>query len=92
MMEDGSGDETDQQRRSICDTNRHTFGFLQSGDQEKVVLATVSPSSTTIAKFPSGERPTQVMFLVVDTGKVSEVLLENRGGEMAFDKDLPHLV
>lgn len=38
--------------------------------------AEFSPSSTTIAKFPSGERPTHAMFFVVETGNVSDVLLE----------------
>lgn len=35
------------------------------------------PSSTRTAKAPSGERPTLVMFLVVETGNVSDVLLED---------------
>lgn len=35
----------------------------------------VQPSSTTIATFPSGETPTQVMFFVVEMGSVSDVLL-----------------
>lgn len=32
------------------------------------------------------------MFLVVDTGKVSEVLLEDRGGKTTLNKDLPPCV
>lgn len=36
------------------------------------------PSSTTIAKFPSGDRPTHVMFFVVETGNVSDVLLKDK--------------
>lgn len=35
----------------------------------------VQPSSTTIATFPSGDTPTQVMFFVVEMGSVSDVLL-----------------
>jgi len=34
------------------------------------------PSSTSMARFPSGETPKQVMFFVVDTGKVSDRLLK----------------
>lgn len=30
------------------------------------------------AKFPSGERPTHAMFLAVERGNVSDVLLEDR--------------
>lgn len=33
------------------------------------------PSSTNIARFPLGDKPTQVMFFVVEMGNVSEVLL-----------------
>lgn len=41
------------------------------------VRGSCSPSSTTTARFPSGDRPTQVMFLAVEMGRVSEVLLED---------------
>lgn len=34
------------------------------------------PSSISMARFPSGETPKQVMFFVVDTGKVSDRLLK----------------
>lgn len=43
--------------------------------QPQTNFKSLSPSSTTTARFPSGDRPTQVMFLVVERGKVSEVLL-----------------
>lgn len=76
VMEDGSGDEADQQRRSVWDTE--TRSHFCASDPGVVALATVSPSSTRMARFPSGDRPTQVMFLLVDTGRVSDVLLGNR--------------
>ena len=47
-------------------------------DRQSCIL----PSSTTTAMFPSGERPTHVMFFVVETGKVSDVLLEERNEEI----------
>lgn len=82
-MEDGSGDQTDQQGGAVW--NADTFTALLCCDhmtlRSALVLVRVSPSSTTMARFPSGERPTQVMFLVVDNGKVSEVLLEDREGQ-----------
>lgn len=34
------------------------------------------PSSISMARFPSGEIPKQLMFFVVDTGKVSDLLLK----------------
>lgn len=58
-------------------TDRQT-GTSSASDPLHLVLAPVSPSSTTMARFPSGDRPTQVMFLAVDTGNVSDVLLGNR--------------
>lgn len=43
------------------------------------LISNAAPSSSTsIARFPSGERPTQVMFLAVDTGSVSDLLLLER--------------
>lgn len=33
------------------------------------------PSSISMARFPSGEIPKQLMFFVEDTGKVSDLLL-----------------
>lgn len=95
-MKGGSGDETDQHRCAICDTNTHFWTFVvffATGGQWlmlKFLYHTlvkdwqrcILPSSTTTAMFPSGERPTHVMFFVVETGNVSDVLLEERKEEI----------
>ena len=39
---------------------------------------TLLPSSTRMARFPSGEMPTHAMFFVVDTGSVSDWLLQGK--------------
>lgn len=75
VMQDGSGDEADQQRCAVCCVHENVlvkYGQNFAQNNKPLLL----PSSTTIAKLPSGETPTQVMFLVVETGNVSDVLLK----------------
>lgn len=81
MMKDGSGDETDQHRCTICLTQTwsDTLGFCsRPSPEEDLNCKYFVPSSTTIARLPSGERPTQVIFFVVENGNVSDVLLQGR--------------
>ncbi len=78
---------------SVWHKHRSTLGFLlvffcnrtlTTAYKREVDQWSLVPSSTTIAKFPSGERPTHVMFFVVETGNVSDVLLEDREEENSF--------
>lgn len=85
IIKNGSGDETDQQRCTICMTHtfqqqRCIFNFIFAYVKllSDIMWCNSVPSSTTIAKFPSAERPTHVMFFVVEMGNVSDVLLYDK--------------